>query len=215
MRRFLQFLFKWPVAGLVGIVAVTVLVLELSVSDSTHSFIDHLSEGWIASQPLTPDVVYFQEVNIPDAFSGRPFILALFFGHEDEDSFGGVEVTLSQSNHIQTLIVSDMAPSNIHRHRFRFSGFDGGSAMLRVSALGTNTASAPGLFYISSGEEPSLQGPEIPDNVYAAIDWFKITMGSERLGIAFPSLWVGLLWLFPFAGVIALAWKGMEPIKAE
>ena len=209
MVRLVRLLFGWPVGILAGVVTVSVLVILILHEDSIQPFTDHKWAEDIISPPLAEGREYTQAVLIPDGLADKGFRLAIFFGSEYENSVGSVEVVLVQADYSQSRIADGIAPRPTLRKRFSFDGFSAGPAMLSIRAMPGNLETAPGVLCIAAGEGPAMAGAMTQEPLYLSIDWFKIVPGREKLSLVFPAIWFAVLWLLPFAGLIAIAWTSM------
>jgi len=196
--------------GFAGLAIVSVLTILILQEDSIQPFKEHLWAEDIISAPLIEESVLTQELIIPEGLAGERFQTAIFFGSKEEASIGSVEISLTQAAHSQAHVAVGLAPYPTLRKRFNFDGFSEGLAVMTIKGMAGNTELAPGVLGIEKGEGAELQGLSSEDPLYLSVDWFKIVDGGDKLSLSFPNRLIALLWLLPFAGLIALSWAGMR-----
>jgi hypothetical protein len=215
MVKLFQILFSLPIAFAAGVGAISALVILILQEKSVQPLQNHLWAEENISAPFDEGSVFKQGLIIPEGLEQESFLLAVFFGCDQDSCVGGVEVSLSQDSHVQVHAVSGISPAPTLRHRFKFDGFSSGPAVLQIAGIAGNSESAPGLLYIVEGKGDQLEGPGIEVPAYASVDWFKVVPGAKKLTLVFPNKMISLLWLFPFAGFFILAWAGMKPTTIE
>ena len=209
-NKALNFLFSLSGAFICGVLIIAGLIFLIRNADSVHAFDRQPVREFYESPRLHLGAEFSQWIEIPDRFDGRPFILALFFGRINENSTGGVSVTLSQEETVNNMQVASLQALLIQQKRLRFEGFKAGPALLQISGPEENSPSSPSLIYLRDGQGSPLQGPGIPKNAFAYLDWYFIMEGQEKLETVFPSIWSSMAWLLPFVVLIAIAIRGMR-----
>ena len=210
MDRVFRFLCSVPGGGLVGLVVISVLTILILQEDSIQPFKQHLRAAEIISAPLVEESVLTQELIIPVGLAEERFQTGILFGSKEEASIGSVEISLTQGSHSQTHVAVGLAPRPREGKRFNFNGFSEGLAVMTIKGMAGNTQLAPSVIGIEKGEGAELQGLSNEDPLYLSVDWFKFVDGGNKLSLSFPNRLVALIWLLPFAGLIALSWAGMR-----
>ena len=187
------------------------LAVVISEEDSVQPLQDMYRPNERVSVPLTEEIRLTQTVLIPEALAGEEFLIALFFGAQQQAGSGAMVLSLTQGNHQQMQSSPVLYPSPTLRHRFSFSGFASGPAILELKGVPENSDHAPGLVFSTGEDGGDLRGPNIPEGSFASIDWFRIISGDQKFDTVFQSWPIALCWLLCFAGLFALAWWGMLP----
>ena len=206
MAKLINCIFSPSAAVVAGVLIVGLMTVIISSEKSEQPLRDQYWTNQIVSAPLVEGTTFTQTVRIPGGLAKQDFLLALFFGCRESDCSGSVEVRLSQAAHSQVRNSPTLTPFPTARQRFSFSGFSEGPAILEIKGVSKGVDDAPGLLYTVEDEENSLVGPGLLSGAYLSLEWFKVMTGDQKFAAAFPNKWVLLLWLLPFAGVVALAW---------
>ncbi len=211
MTKFFRILFSSKISCVAGILVVGVVTSVILREDSVQPLHNSFRSNEVVSQPLLNGVQYTQILSIPHNLESEDFLIALFFGCPEADCSGAATVNLQQGDHRQELTSPGLFPAPFEGYRFPFSGFSAGPATLEVKGISQNGDNPPGLLYLTDGNEKLLSGPGIQKNANAAIDWFKVVSGNEKLSLTFPNFMIKGMWLLSFMGFVGLAWRGARP----
>ena len=211
MTKFLRILYSSKISCIAGILFVGVVTSLILQEDSVQPLHNSFRSNEVVSRPLVNGVQYSQILSIPHNLEDEDFLIALFFGCPEANCSGAATVNLRQGDHEQQLNSPELFPSPFAGYRIPFSGFSAGPATLEVKGMAQNGENPLGLLYLTDGDEKLLSGPGIEENAIAAMDWFKVVSGNEKLGLTFPNLIVKGVWLLSFMGFVGLAWRGMRP----
>ena len=197
MAKFLKILFSPGLACLLAVLVAGLLVLAIVNEPSVQPLRDQHWVNQKISAPLVDGVQFSQTLLIPPSLQGHEFLLGVLFGCSEGSCSGLVELTLKQGNHVQSRTASALSPRPTLRHRFSFTGFSEGQAVLDIKGKPEHGARAPGVLYTLEEQAYPLKGTGLPKNAYLSFDWFKVLAGEEKFWAAFPNGLVLVLWMIP------------------